>query len=107
VDLVLPCSDVVAPYIVLVTCREAKAAGTSFLVGFETEFVLLGVTDPATPVNKYGLSVSSALLAGSVEATVLDEIADALRLSGVELQMYHSEGAEGQARAVIYVPKLV
>ena len=78
---------------------EAKAtSGVDFLVGFETEFILL--KKDSQPVNEHGWSCSSALSSGSVESTVLEEIAAALIQDGVELQMYHAEGAPGQYEVV-------
>ena len=53
-------------------------------------------------MNNHGWSNSAALPSGSVEAKVLEEIADALNAFGVriELQMYHSEAAPGQYEVV-------
>lgn len=67
-----------------------------FLVGFETEFILLKSVDPIEAVNIHDWSASAGLPSGSVEATVMQEIADSLEGSGVELQMYHAEAAPGQ-----------
>ncbi|KAH7882852.1 hypothetical protein F5I97DRAFT_1977292 [Phlebopus sp. FC_14] len=71
-----------------------------FLVGFETEFILLKSTNPIVAANNYGWSNSPALLTGTVEAQVLEEIAGALAEAGIELQMYHSEAAPGQYEVV-------
>jgi glutamine synthetase len=80
---------------------DAKAnAGVQFLVGFETEFILLKSTSPIEAVNYHGWSNSQALASGSVEAKVLHEIAEALMKSGIELQMYHAEAAPGQVRSL-------
>jgi glutamine synthetase len=81
--------------------RVAKAAGAEFLVGIETEFILLKSTDPIEPVNDDGFCMSSKLSTGSTPAIVLEEIADALETSGIQLLMYHAEAAPGQVR---YVP---
>jgi glutamine synthetase len=83
---------------ILIKCqRDAREnAGVEFLVGFETEFVLLKSTSPIDPVNIHGWSNSPAIPSGSVEAKVLHEIAEAVIQSGIELQMYHSEAALGQ-----------
>lgn len=78
--------------------RAQDDAGVSFLVGFESEFVLLSSTRPIVPVNSADWSVSSKLPSGSVEATVLEEIAVNLAEAGIELQMYHAEAAPGQVR---------
>lgn len=67
-----------------------------FLVGFETEFILLKSTSPIEAVNSHGWSNSPKLPSGSVETKVLQEIAKSLQESGVELQMYHAEAAPGQ-----------
>ena len=67
-----------------------------FLVGFETEFILLKSTDPIEAVNSRGWSVSAALSAGSTEAAVLEDISAALNDSGVEVLMYSSKAAPGQ-----------
>lgn len=67
-----------------------------FLVGFETEFILLKSTSPIEAVNNHGYGNSPKLPSGSVEAKVLQEIAKYLQESGVELQTYHAEAAPGQ-----------
>ena len=69
-------------------------------MGFETEFILLKNTNPIEVVNHYGWCEASASASGTIESQVLDEIADALQMAGVELQMYHSEGASGQYEIV-------
>ncbi|KAG6330158.1 hypothetical protein ID866_8930 [Astraeus odoratus] len=83
----------------IITCAE-KLLGTKFLVGFETEFILLKSTYPIKVVNNYGWSRTAALGTGTPEFEVLEEIADALTKSGIELQMYHSEGAPGQYEVI-------
>jgi len=67
-----------------------------FLVGVETEFILLKSTDPITPVNDAPWSASRSLLSGSVADKCLEDIANALQRGGIELLMYHSEAAPGQ-----------
>lgn len=67
-----------------------------FLVGVETEFILLKSTDPVVAVNDAPWSASRALLSGSVAEKCLEDIADALQYGGIELQMYHAEAAPGQ-----------
>ena len=69
-------------------------------MGFETEFILLKNTNPIEAVNRHGWSNSAALASGTTEAQVLEEIADALRIADIELQMYHSEVAPGQYEIV-------
>ncbi|TFY82140.1 hypothetical protein EWM64_g1875 [Hericium alpestre] len=82
------------------TVDDARSVGVEFLVGIETEFILLKSTDPIEAVNDEAWSVSAALTTGSVEATVLEEIADSLKKSSVELLMYHAEAAPGQYEIV-------
>ncbi|KAJ7839907.1 glutamine synthetase guanido kinase [Mycena leptocephala] len=72
-----------------------------FLVGFETEFILLTLTSPITTIhNLQGYSNSLALPTGSLAEKVLEEIVEALELSGIEVQMYHAEAAPGQYEIV-------
>ncbi|KAF8841120.1 glutamine synthetase/guanido kinase [Paxillus ammoniavirescens] len=78
----------------------AKDLGAQFLVGIETEFILLKSTNPIVAVNNHGWSNSPALATGTTEAKVLEEIADVLLDAGIELQMYHSEAAPGQYEVV-------
>ncbi|KAJ7454758.1 hypothetical protein FB451DRAFT_1408176 [Mycena latifolia] len=73
---------------------------TEFLVGFETEFILLKSTDPIEPVNIHDFAASAGLPAGSPEALVLQEIADAITASGIALEMFHPEAAPGQYEVV-------
>ena len=67
-----------------------------FLVGVETEFILLKSTNPVTAVNDAPWSASRGLLSGSTAQKCLEDIADALQQGDIELLMYHSEGAPGQ-----------
>ena len=67
-----------------------------FLVGVETEFILLKSTNPIAAVNDAPWSASRALLSGSVAEKCLEDIANALQHGGIELLMYHSEAAPGQ-----------
>ena len=82
--------------------RKAKnELNLSFLIGVESELILLKQTNPTIEaVNNHGYSNSPALPSGSVEAKVLEEIADALNTAGIELQMYHAEAAPGQYEVV-------
>ncbi|KAJ6570168.1 hypothetical protein DFH09DRAFT_1246990 [Mycena vulgaris] len=73
---------------------------TEFLVGFETEFILLKSTDPVEAGNIHDWSASAGLLAGSPESVVLQEIADAIRESDIALEMFHPEAAPGQYEVV-------
>ncbi|KAF8137181.1 hypothetical protein EV363DRAFT_1316951 [Boletus edulis] len=74
--------------------------GIQFLVGMEIEFILLKSVNPLVPVNDHQFSTAIAVTTGTVEARVLEEIADAIQVDGIELQMYHSEGAPGQYEVV-------
>lgn len=77
--------------------REAKRNhGTEFLIGVETEFILLRSVDPMVPVHLHEYGASAALLAGSTESVVLQEIADALQAAGITLEAYHAEAGPGQ-----------
>ena len=80
-----------------------KLAGISFLVGVESEFILLKESSPnIVAVNHGDWSTSAKLPAGSVEEAVLQEIADTLQTAGIEVQMYHAEAAPGQVGARRY-----
>lgn len=69
---------------------RAKTQGVEFLVGFETEFIMLKSTTPiATVHNAQAYSNSIALPTGSIAEVVLEEIAESLLSSGIVLQMYH------------------
>ncbi|KAH9947838.1 FLU1-II [Amylocystis lapponica] len=84
----------------IVDDAQAKA-GVSFLAGFESEFILLSATSPKiVAVNNGAWSTSAKFPSGSVENTVLEEIADDLIAAGIELQMYHAESAPGQYEVV-------
>ena len=80
--------------------RNAKNSGVEFLVGFESEFILLKNTNPIEAINDHGWSIAQAFASGTTGAQVLDEIADALVLADIELQQYHSEAAPGQYEIV-------
>ena len=81
--------------------RNAKRnSGVEFLVGFESEFILLKNTNPIEAINDHGWSIAQAFASGTTGAQVLDEIADALVLADIELQQYHSEAAPGQYEIV-------
>ncbi|KAJ6577397.1 hypothetical protein B0H19DRAFT_557896 [Mycena capillaripes] len=73
---------------------------TEFLIGFETEFILLKSTDPVEASNIHDWSASAGLLSGSIEAVILQEIADAIRACGIPLEMFHPEAAPGQYEVV-------
>ncbi|KAK1230790.1 hypothetical protein PQX77_006104 [Marasmius sp. AFHP31] len=74
---------------------------SEFLVGFETKFILLSSTRPVpTASNIHQWSSPSGFLAGSKEATILEEIGDAMQTSGLSLEMIHPEAAPGQYEVV-------
>jgi hypothetical protein len=68
-------------------------------VEFETKFIVLKGTDPIEPliepVSIRDWSSSARLLAGSTEAIVLQEIGDAIRASGIALEMVHAVRVSG------------
>ncbi|KAJ6468420.1 hypothetical protein C8R45DRAFT_1018695 [Mycena sanguinolenta] len=80
--------------------EEMKQVNIECLVGFESEFILLKSANSVEPVNIHDWSASVGLLAGSVEALVLQEIADSLRTAGIALEMFHPEAAPGQYEVV-------
>lgn len=81
--------------------RAQEQAGVSYLVGFESEFILLSATKPRiVPVNEADWSVSSKTPSGAIETIVMEEIAVKLLEAGIELQMYHAEAAPGQVSRV-------
>ncbi|KAG1762527.1 hypothetical protein EDD22DRAFT_891358 [Suillus occidentalis] len=78
----------------------AKSYNAAFLVGFETEFILLKNTYPIEAVNLHGFNSTRALPSGAKETEVIEEIARGIIDSGIELMMYHSEAAPGQYEVV-------
>ncbi|EIW80776.1 glutamine synthetase guanido kinase [Coniophora puteana RWD-64-598 SS2] len=81
--------------------RETKEnLGVEFIVGFESEFVLLSSTNPPCAVNSGGWCMASSFDTGKQGQQVLDEIAEAVQGSGIELQMFHAEAALGQYEIV-------
>ncbi|KAJ7284618.1 hypothetical protein C8J57DRAFT_1289106 [Mycena rebaudengoi] len=77
-----------------------QSCNTEFLVGFETEFILLKSTDPVEASNVHDFAASVGLLAGSAEAIILQEISDSVRDSGIKVEMFHAEAAPGQYEIV-------
>ncbi len=75
---------------------NAKRGGVEFLVGIEMEFVLLESTNPVRTGNIHQSSEVRGLLTGLPETQALEEIADALIESGIQLEAYHPETAPGQ-----------
>jgi len=82
-------------------CRDGRqSCDADFLVGFESEFILLSSINPVKPSNVHQWSSAAGFLAGSKEATILEEIGKAVQASGLSLQMIHSEAAPGQYEVV-------
>ncbi|KAH9921782.1 FLU1-II [Fomitopsis serialis] len=81
---------------------EAKEkAGLTFLVGFESEFVLLkNASSPPELVNNAGWSCSAGLRTGAVESSVLDEIVECVEEAGIEVHYIVGEAAPGQYELV-------
>ncbi|KAK0434015.1 hypothetical protein EV421DRAFT_1365739 [Armillaria borealis] len=80
--------------------QARKDAAVEFLVGFETEFILLKSTNPVEAVNYHHWSASGGLPSGGIETKVLREISDSLIKAGVDITMYHAEAAPGQYEVV-------
>ncbi|KAJ8515870.1 hypothetical protein ONZ45_g6764 [Pleurotus djamor] len=72
----------------------------SFLLGFETEFTLLSSTSPIQVPNDSRWCTSASLHTGTPEAKVITDIIDALVVSGVEVQVVHSECGPSQYEVV-------
>lgn len=67
-----------------------------FLVGFETEFILLKSTNPIVASSIHQFSGTAGVFNGSKGASVLQEIVSALRKSNIPVQTAHAEAAPGQ-----------
>ncbi|PIL27396.1 hypothetical protein GSI_10544 [Ganoderma sinense ZZ0214-1] len=82
--------------------KEAQdRAGVSFLIGVESEFILLKETTPEPVFGCSGdWSTAVKFRTGSAEAAVLEETARCLVDARIELQMYHAEAAPGQYEVV-------
>jgi glutamine synthetase len=80
--------------------RAEQESQTKFLVGFESEFILLKSSRPIEAVGTHAFSTSESLRSGDVATKVMNEIAKAVQLSGIELQLYHGEAAPGQYEIV-------
>ncbi|KAK0238917.1 hypothetical protein EDD85DRAFT_828447 [Armillaria nabsnona] len=80
--------------------EQATQAGVEFLVGFETEFILLKSTNPVEAANYHAWTASNGLPSGAVESRVMREIVESLLKSGIEVTMYHPEAAPGQYEVV-------
>ncbi|KDR79931.1 hypothetical protein GALMADRAFT_242063 [Galerina marginata CBS 339.88] len=80
--------------------RAEQESQVKFLVGFESEFVLLKSSRPIQPIGIHAFSTSESLRSGDIATKVMNEIAKAVQLSGIELQLYHGEAAPGQYEVV-------
>ena len=77
--------------------RESKTVSdVDFLVGFETEFILLKSTSPIEPISFHAWTSADSLRSGSTATTVVADMVHAIELSGIEVQIYHGEAAPGQ-----------
>jgi len=81
--------------------QEAKTVcDGEFLVGFETEFILLKSTNPLEPTSIHAANSADALRSGSISTTAVADMVHAIELSGIEVQIYHGEAAAGQYEIV-------
>ncbi|KAF8905216.1 hypothetical protein CPB84DRAFT_1771927 [Gymnopilus junonius] len=80
--------------------RAEKESHAKFLVGFESEFVLLKSSRPFLTVGAHAFSTSESLRSGDIATKVMNDIAKAVQASGIELQLYHGEAAPGQYEVV-------
>lgn len=80
--------------------KAADETGVGFLVGFETEFILLKEFDMDTgkhvAANNYDYTTSAKLTTGAKETVIVEEIVDALLEAKIEVQIMHPEAAPGQ-----------
>ncbi|KAJ3997769.1 hypothetical protein F5050DRAFT_1749579 [Lentinula boryana] len=77
-----------------------STCSAEFLVGFESEFILLTSTKPVVPLHVHSWSASAGMLNGSREAMILEDIADSLQDSGIKIELFHPEAAPGQYEIV-------
>ncbi|KAG8689194.1 hypothetical protein FRC11_003844 [Ceratobasidium sp. 423] len=77
--------------------RAESELGARFLVGFETEFILLDYNN--NPIRGGAWSTSRKLQCGPA-ADCVNEIAQSIIDSGIKLEMYHAESARGQYEIV-------
>lgn len=80
--------------------RSQKNSGVEFLVGFESESILLNNTNPFEAINDHGWSTAQAFKSVTTGTQVFEEIAHTLALADIELQQYHSEVASRQHQIV-------
>jgi glutamine synthetase len=79
--------------------RAERELGAKFLVGFETEFILLDRQDK--PASTGAWSTSRKLQCGPVTDCVHD-IAQTIIDAGIKLELYHAESADGQVCSSYY-----
>ncbi|CAE7221000.1 unnamed protein product [Rhizoctonia solani] len=77
--------------------RAERELNAKFLVGFETEFILLDHEN--NPIRTGAWSSSKKLQCGPA-ADCVHEIAQCIMDSGIKLEMYHAESADGQYEIV-------
>lgn len=76
-----------------------REAGLGFVVGVESEFVLLRSVVPLVTQGDMDYSTARRMPNSGVETKVMLEIADGLRAAGIEVQRYHAEASPGQVSA--------
>ncbi|KAG6849645.1 hypothetical protein H0H93_006649 [Arthromyces matolae] len=79
---------------------QSSQSGIEYLVGFESEFILLKTTKPIVAASNHSWTATNGFPSGTVVQKILREIADGIQASGIELQMYHAEAAPGQYEMV-------
>ncbi|CAE6522510.1 unnamed protein product [Rhizoctonia solani] len=77
--------------------RAERELNAKFLVGFETEFIILDRDN--NPIRTGAWSTSKKLQCGSA-ADCVHEIAQCVIDAGIKLEMYHAESARGQYEIV-------
>ena len=77
--------------------EEAREkAGLSFVLGVESEFVLLRSVSPMTTQGDVDYATARRMPNSGVETKVMLEMAEGLRDAGIEVQRYHAEASPGQ-----------
>ena len=84
------------PFLILLNRGAKTASDVDFLVGFETEFMLLKSINPIEPVSIHAWTTADSLRSGSIATAVLADMVHAIELSGIEVQIYHGEAGPGQ-----------
>ncbi|EJD50466.1 FLU1-II [Auricularia subglabra TFB-10046 SS5] len=94
----LPLSSRLCPRGLLrrVLIDAAQQLDVQIRLGFEVEVIFLKSVAPLQAANDFGWSMTQAMPTGSTISVALEEIANALEGSGIELMMYHAEAAPGQ-----------